>query len=331
MDLTKLSDADLEALQSGDLSKISDEALLMLQSTTPEETSTAAGAVAPTEEPGIGTMAVGGLKTAYDVVAPLVKEHPVATTLAASYVPGLNKLPILNDIKTTRQAAANIAKRGANLVSNVMNPAAASTNAAYAPGGPFANPTTTTAPSTVARTVPVTGSVAPANVPINTVPVSAPVANASTPTAVPTTQFNPVKGVMRGNAFVPATAETGMISRVAPYLQTAGRIAAPVARIAGPAGMAMAAYDAANYAQESGPGQRLAQGEGARGMQAFQNLNNRNVSGYMLSPTEAKNLLASGDERTINMYGGKERLQGIISAPNAVNSGYTNQLNNLSR
>jgi hypothetical protein len=55
------------------------------------------------------------------------------------------------------------------------------------------------------------------------------------------------------------------------------------------------------------------------------------VSGYIVSPQEAKNLLASGDERTINIYGGRQRLEGIISAPNAVNSGFTNQLNTLSR
>ena len=111
----------------------------------------------------------------------------------------------------------------------------------------------------------------------------------------------------------------------------AGPLVRGASRVLGPAGMAMDIYDAAKYAQEAGFGQRLAQGEGARGMQAFQNLNNQNVSGYMLSPVEAKNVLASGDERTINMYGGRQRLEGIVSAPNAINSGFTNQLNTLSR
>ena len=317
MDLTKLSDADLEALQSGDLTKVSDEALMQLQSTAAEPAEAPAGAVAPGEEPGLGTMIAGGLKTAYDVGAPLIKEHPLATTLAASYIPILNKLPILNDIKTTREAAGNIIKRGTNIASNMMSGSPTAT----APVGTATNPIggTNAVASTAARTVPITGTGSPQSVPITTTPSAA-------ATTVPgqASASTPVKGTVRGGAFVPAAAETGMLSRLAPYLQAAGKIAAP-------AGMAMGAYDAAKYAQEAGLGQRLAQGEGARGMQAFQNLNNQNVSGYMLSPVEAKNVLASGDERTINIYGGRQRLEGIISAPNAVNSGFTNQLNTLSR
>jgi hypothetical protein len=59
-------------------------------------------------------------------------------------------------------------------------------------------------------------------------------------------------------------------------LQQAGRVAAPVlrtaARVAGPVGLGMDIYDAANYAQEAELGQRLAQGQGRSAQQAFRNM-----------------------------------------------------------
>jgi hypothetical protein len=57
---------------------------------------------------------------------------------------------------------------------------------------------------------------------------------------------------------------------------------------------------------------------------------NKNTSGYQPSAQEAQNLLASGDERTINIYGGRQKLQQIAN-PNAFNSGYAQQLNSLGR
>jgi hypothetical protein len=51
-------------------------------------------------------------------------------------------------------------------------------------------------------------------------------------------------------------------------------------------------------------------------------------TGYTPSPQEAKNLLDSGDERTINIYGGRQRLESIIR-PNAFNSGFVNQLGRM--
>jgi hypothetical protein len=49
-----------------------------------------------------------------------------------------------------------------------------------------------------------------------------------------------------------------------------------------------------------------------------------------LSAQEARNLLASGDERTINIYGGRAKLQAIAN-PNALNSGYAQELKRLGR
>ena len=58
--------------------------------------------------------------------------------------------------------------------------------------------------------------------------------------------------------------------------------------------------------------QRLAQGEGQFAPNAARNLTlNTNVSGYQPTPQEAANALASGDVRTIQMYGGAPRLQQI--------------------
>ena len=84
------------------------------------------------------------------------------------------------------------------------------------------------------------------------------------------------------------------------------------------------------FAQQQQLGQRLAQGEGRLAQQAFRNLVNQNVSGYVPSAQEARNLLASGDERTINIYGGRQRLNAIAN-PNAINSGYAQELRTLGR
>lgn len=53
-------------------------------------------------------------------------------------------------------------------------------------------------------------------------------------------------------------------------------------------------------------------------------------TGYQVSPQEARNLLASGDERMINLYGGRAKLQAIAN-PNALNSGYAQELRRLGR
>jgi hypothetical protein len=112
--------------------------------------------------------------------------------------------------------------------------------------------------------------------------------------------------------------------------QVVGPVARVVGKIAGPAGLAMNAYDAAQFAREADLGGRLARGEGKIAQQTFNNMVNKNTSGYQPSAQEAKNLLDSGDERTINIYGGRQKLQSIAN-PNAFNSGFAQQLNTLGR
>ena len=91
---------------------------------------------------------------------------------------------------------------------------------------------------------------------------------------------------------------------VAPVLRTAGKVL-------GPAGLAMNAYDAAQYAQAAQLGQRLAGGQGQMAQQAFRHNAVNMPTPQQLQPTEAANLLASGDQRTINIYGGQQHLQAI--------------------
>jgi hypothetical protein len=125
-DLSKLSNEDLEALNAGDLSKVSDEGLQILHEQAPETApATREGAVSPDETPGIGTTLAGGAQVIGQHVLPHIMEHPVASSLAASYVPGLNRLPILNDIKTTRELAQNVVK---NRLSPGSNPLTGSPN-----------------------------------------------------------------------------------------------------------------------------------------------------------------------------------------------------------
>jgi hypothetical protein len=112
--------------------------------------------------------------------------------------------------------------------------------------------------------------------------------------------------------------------------QVFGPVARAVGKVAGPAGIAMNAYDAGQMARETQLGERLARGEGKRAEQAFNNMVNKNISGYQPSPQEAKNLLDSGDERTINIYGGRKRLMELAN-PNAINSGYAQQLKALGK
>ena len=83
MDLTKLTDADLEALNSGDLTKVSDAGLAMLQAEAPK---VPAQQPAQAEEPSI----LGKIAGAGQVAGELAAEHPVATAAAegaAWYLP----------------------------------------------------------------------------------------------------------------------------------------------------------------------------------------------------------------------------------------------------
>jgi hypothetical protein len=105
-----------------------------------------------------------------------------------------------------------------------------------------------------------------------------------------------------------------ILGRISPYLEAAGRIAAPVARVAGPVGMAASAYEAYPYLQQAQIGPRTQSGEVKQMVNAANRMALNMPTAAPLSATEARNLLDSGDERTIKIYGGRQRLQQIINA-----------------
>lgn len=164
------------------------------------------------------------------------------------------------------------------------------------------------------------GAVAPTSAPVGSPgnPIGGPVA----PQAVPVAQAAPAA----------APAEQSMMSRAS---QLANRYApalragmATAGRMAGPAGMAYGVYESAP--QLAAAGGQLNTGRAQQSMRQAQQAPLNMPTPAPLTATEAKNLLDSGDERTINIYGGRAKLMSIIQ-PNAINSGYTKELARLSR
>lgn len=96
----------------------------------------------------------------------------------------------------------------------------------------------------------------------------------------------------------------------------AGRMVKPLAvgaaRVLGPAAMAMDVNQAFEFARQQDLGGQLAAGAGRRAPEAYRSLLNKNISGYQPTPQEAANLLASGDTRTINIYGGPDKLRELV-------------------
>ena len=130
-------------------------------------------------------------------------------------------------------------------------------------------------------------------------------------------------------AAAPAAEAGGtMLSRMAPYLQGAGKVAGMAGRVAGPAGLAYSAYEAAPYLQQAQIGERTKSGEVKALVNSATRMALSMPTPAPLSPTEAKNLLDSGDERTIKIYGGRQKLQ-QMTQPNAIISGFARQLNIL--
>jgi len=84
------------------------------------------------------------------------------------------------------------------------------------------------------------------------------------------------------------------------------------ARIAGPVGMAANLYEAAPYLEKAGP--ELTSGAAQNRMAQAQQMMLSRPTPAPIRPDEASNLLASGDERTISIYGGRARLNDIVKS-----------------
>jgi len=99
-------------------------------------------------------------------------------------------------------------------------------------------------------------------------------------------------------------------------LAQAGRMVRPLAvgaaRVAGPVGMAANLYEAAPYLEQAGP--ELSSGRAQNRIAEAQRMMLDRPTPAPITPKEASNLLASGDERTINIYGGRARLDQIVKS-----------------
>lgn len=96
-------------------------------------------------------------------------------------------------------------------------------------------------------------------------------------------------------------------------MQQVGRVVGPAlrgaARVAGPVGMGLNIYDAAQMARETGLGSRLAAGQGQRAEQAFRAGPVQSYQGPQLDAQQAQNVLQSGSSRDIKYFGGQDTLR----------------------
>jgi hypothetical protein len=110
-----------------------------------------------------------------------------------------------------------------------------------------------------------------------------------------------------------AAAAESYMGRVPSAFAQAGKVIGPalrgVARVAGPAGMAMNVYDAGEMARETELGQRLAQGQGGRAEQAFRAGPVQSYQGPQINAQQAQNVLQSGSPRDIKYFGGQDQLR----------------------
>ena len=92
-------------------------------------------------------------------------------------------------------------------------------------------------------------------------------------------------------------------------MRVAGPILRGAARVAGPAGLAMNAYEAQQFANQAELGPRLAQGQGRNAQQAFRNMNQAYGP---VAPDQAQAVLESGSARDIAAFGGRDKLSQMI-------------------
>ena len=95
-----------------------------------------------------------------------------------------------------------------------------------------------------------------------------------------------------------------------------GRVLKPLAvgaaRVAGPVGTAMQVAEAMPYMEQSQIGQRTQSGEVGQLMRGARNMQLNQPTPAQLSPEEAQNLLSSGNQRMINVYGGEDALRSAV-------------------
>jgi hypothetical protein len=135
------------------------------------------------------------------------------------------------------------------------------------------------------------------------------------PTVNPMMQTDFGKEIARRAAVEQAEtlANRSMIQKIA--MSKVMQLAAPAlntaARVAGPAGLAYNAYEAANFAQDAQLGNRLAAGQGGAAQKAFRLMNVPFGSSFnnTITAQQAQSILASQSARDIEAFGGTEFLR----------------------
>jgi hypothetical protein len=112
-----------------------------------------------------------------------------------------------------------------------------------------------------------------------------------------------------------------MIQKIAmsKIVQTAAPALNTMARVAGPVGLAYNANEAFGFARDADLGNRLAQGQGRLAQQQFRNMNVQYGTGTSaggrpgfnntLTADQARTILASGNQRDIEAFGGTDFLR----------------------
>jgi hypothetical protein len=142
------------------------------------------------------------------------------------------------------------------------------------------------------------------------VPVAAPV---SPTTPITQTEFYKESARRIAAEQAETVANRGMVQKIAmsKVMQLAAPALKTAARVAGPAGLAYNAYEAANFAQDAQLGNRLAAGQGAAAQQAFRQANVPYGAGFNnnITAQQAQSILASQSARDIEAFGGTEFLR----------------------
>lgn len=159
-------------------------------------------------------------------------------------------------------------------------------------------------------------------VPPPAVPTFQSAAPAPTPAQVANNPMLAEMARLQAAAQTETLANRSMIQKIAmsKIVQTAAPVLNTAARVAGPVGAAYNLYEAGNMARDTQLGERLAAGQGGRAEQAFRTMNpgfatgtspKLGITGFnnTLTTEQARDILASGNQRDIQAFGGTDFLR----------------------
>ena len=106
-DLSKLSDSDLQAMANNDMTKMSEQGLQYLSSSADNKSSGADNESSGTDIAGMALGAAGLGVNAVQHAGQFVANHPIASAAAGAMIPGVNRLPGLNQINQFGSSAVD--------------------------------------------------------------------------------------------------------------------------------------------------------------------------------------------------------------------------------